>query len=464
MPTSGVALLAALLAVGASGFVRPPSTLSRVGCVRARRIHALASSDGGESSPPPDGEGRDASLNDSELAAEFEMAMRSKLGLEEIRARERQVLDSVIDNSKQQLDAVKREMDAELEALKERLSKDISSAADEARRDVAAKMDEAERVLRAQADAVRRGEPAGSTVAPAGGGGALGGLGAAAGGGGGARERTGFVVLVGAGGPLMRAVAHQLSRGVRVRAVLAGEGGKGKGDERGLQPWPRQTAGATGSAGAGGAGGTAGGGTAGAQAGGSFELVEASREPAGRFAVQRVVLGASAVLVCLVDGERREWCLDEPSARRWIEGAGGTAQAAGMPALPIPVEKDDARGRLIVVASAQGTNRAGGRPALRAPPAAAAAAAAALAAKPAVRAAPPRAFPLCARRDAVRAAERVGPARRLAQGRAGRAARRKGTPHHRTAALLPLNCAAAAVPPPLRRRSDRRRRTACARE
>ncbi|KAJ1641301.1 hypothetical protein T492DRAFT_921716 [Pavlovales sp. CCMP2436] len=85
-----------------------------------------------------------------------------------------------------------------------------------------------------------------------------------------------------------------------------------------------------------------------------FELTDASSAPAGRLAVQKVVGGASAVLVCLVDGENREWCLDEGTARRWIEGAGGGAVAgAGAPKLPIPVQPDNPRGRLLLVASAQ---------------------------------------------------------------------------------------------------------------
>ena len=113
--------------------------------------------------------------------------------------------------------------------------------------------------------------------------------------------------------------------------------------------------------GAAGAGDASGGGEA-----LGFELVDTTAEPPSRFAVQRAMDGADSVLFCLVDGERREWCLDEQAARRWVEGAGGpTPPPDGVPSLPVPVKVENVAGRLLLVASAHGTNRAG---ALRAEP------------------------------------------------------------------------------------------------
>jgi hypothetical protein len=342
---------ALLLATSAAGFARTPT--ARWHAVRASvhtpRVRPLASS------PLDDPDDRvDEGLA---LAAEFEIAMRRTVGLDEIRAREAQTFDRVIEQGKIELAKVKAELDADLERIRAESAERSRELMGKAASELDAKFDAAERTLRAQAEAVRRGETVESAAALV----AAAAAAAAAGPTASARAAQArgavaaarAVVLIGQGGPLMRAVASALAtrEGVSVRAVIAGEGStKGRREDT-LPSWPPTPPDAVGDAATERRGPPP-----------PFELVSAGNVPAGRFAVQRAVAGASAILVCLVDGEGREWCLDEPSARRWLDGAGGapsSASAAGAIALPLPLAPDDARGRLVVVASAQGTNRAG---------------------------------------------------------------------------------------------------------
>jgi len=273
---------------------------------------------------------------DKELLNEFEEVMRKKMGIEDVRAREQDTLDNVVESGRQKLEGIKGNMDAEFEKMLAEQADRLRAAAEKASADVSRKMDEAEAELRQQQ---QQGTLAGTAGASGGAGGATPASGAGSKMSGAARARSKTVAVVGAGGPLMRALSQALtsSGNVGVRAVVTGEAaGKGRKPET-LAPWPD-----------------------GDDA--IFSLQEVRQ--AQRYAVQRTLGDAAAVVICLVDGEGREWCLDETTARRWVEGAGGGSSTGGSspPELPIPVEAVDVAGRLIAIVSAQGTQRAGQMP------------------------------------------------------------------------------------------------------
>lgn len=296
----------------------------------------------------------DAGPSDADLAREFDIAMRRTIGEAAIREREEQTIDNVLDEGRRQLDGIKADMDDELQRMQDAQAARLKAAASAAQAEVAKKLDEAEAVLRRQAKAADEAtRPQGGQRPRA--------AGAGEQAEGGAR-RGARVVLVGTGGPLMRLVARRLvdEEGVCVRAVLAGDSGAKAKDKSsraaaGLDlAWPGETA----------VGSSSSSDEAEEGKEGDFPAFEVVAIPqAQRFAVQRATSQASAVLVCLVDGWDQKECLDETTALRWVDGAGGAgtgtaSKADSVSALPFPVAPVDVSGRLIVVASAQGTQRA----------------------------------------------------------------------------------------------------------